>query len=131
MSERLDLIKDIEAGFKSLIEVTDSITANVELAETKEGLGVIVNGLKTRAEIMQQISDMQMRLKAMPEEKSEEQEFEKHHWLCRELAKKLQTTDQTNMLALNGVMNRYMDNVRSTKQSIRAVKAYNMQNTGL
>lgn len=127
MSEKLGLLKDIEAKFKALIEVTGDISSSVDQAGTKEGLGVIVNGLKIRAEIMEQISEMQQRLKAMPEDSGEAQEFEKHRWLCHEMAKKLQETDQANMMVINRTMNKYMDNVRSTKQSIRAVNAYNMQ----
>jgi hypothetical protein len=127
MSERLNLIMDIEAGFKALIEVTENISLSVNQAETKEALGLIVNSLKARAEIMERISGMQTRLTAMPEDPAEAQEFEKHHWLCREMAKKLQATDQTNMVVLNKTMNQYMDNVRSAKQSVRAVQAYHMQ----
>lgn len=127
MSERLSAIRDIEAGFKALIEVTENISSSVEQAESREGIGLIVESLAKRAEIMQQISDMQLRLKAMPEDPKEAEEFEKHRWLCHEMAKRLQETDQTNMTVLNQIMDKYMDNVRSTKQSIRAVQAYNMQ----
>jgi hypothetical protein len=43
------------------------------------------------------------------------------------MAKRLQGIDQANMQAINQIMGRFMDNIRSTKQSIKTVQAYNMQ----
>jgi hypothetical protein len=129
MSERLNLIKDIEEKFEALIEATNDISANVDMAETKESLNLIVSSLRRRGEIMQQIDSLQLRLKDVPADGQEAQEYEKHLWLCHEMAKKLQTIDQVNKQTLSRVMNKYMDNVRSTKQSIRTLQAYNMQTT--
>ena len=127
MSEKLILIKNIEKLFGTLIAVTSDISSNVNRSETTEGLGIIVSSLKKREEIMQQINVMQARLKNAAEDQMDAQEYEKHHWLCQEMAKKLQTIDQANTMALNQTLNKFADNIRSTKQSIKTIQAYNMQ----
>jgi hypothetical protein len=123
MSEKLNLIEEVEKLFMDLLEVTNEISANLADAETTEGLNSIVLGLKKRENIIQNINQAEARMKAA-EEVAEMEDYNKHLGLCRETAKRIQEIDQKNTAAMNTTLEKFMENIRTTKQSIRVVNAY-------
>jgi hypothetical protein len=123
MSEKLELITEVEKLFQSLLEVTSEISTNLDGVDTTEGLNSIVLGLKKRESIIRDINGAEARMKEAGEP-AELEDYNKQLWLCREAAKRIQEIDERNMAVMNTALNRFMENVRSTKQSIRVVSAY-------
>ena len=123
MSEKLNLITEVEKLFLNLLAVTSEISTNLDAVDSKEGLNSIILGLKKRENIIQDINGVEARMKEAGEA-VEIEDYNKHLWLCRETAKRIQEIDQKNTAEMNSALNRFMDNIRSTKESIRVVSAY-------
>lgn len=123
MSEKLNMITEVEKLFLNLLEITSEISTNLDAVDSTEGLNSIVLGLKKRESIIQDINGVEAQMEAA-EEPAEIEDYNKHLWLCRETAKRIQEIDQRNTAVMNTALNRFMDNIRSTKESIRVVSAY-------
>lgn len=123
MSEKLNLITEVEKMFLNLLEVTSEISTHLEKVDTTEGLNSILLGLKKRESIIQDINEAEARMKEA-EEAVETEDYNKHLWLCRETAKRIQEIDQRNTAVMNTALNSFMEKIRSTKESIRVVNAY-------
>lgn len=123
MSEKLELITEVGKLFQNLFEATSEISTNLSGVDSMEGLNSIVLGLKKRQNIIEEINGYEARIKESGEP-SDIEDYNKQLWLCRETAKRIQEIDQRNTAEMNDALNRFMENVRSTKQSIRVVSAY-------
>ncbi len=126
MENKLILIKKTERAFRQLLEVTEEISADLKSAESMEDLQAVAAKLRRRDALITAIKALETG-EASSEEGEPGAAYEKYRWLCREVAKKISRADQENVRIMNEVMGRFMDQVRSSRQSMRAVSAYAAQ----
>ena len=125
MESKLGLIKKIESAFRQLLELSEEIEGILKQVETAEDLEAVAGKLHKRDELICEINALHA-MEASQEEGTEEA-YEKYRWLCREIVKKISKIDRENMETMDAMMERFMEQVRVSRQSIRAVNAYAAQ----
>lgn len=128
MGSRLSLIKQIERAFRQLLDVTEEISSDLGGLGSTDDLDAIAAKLRKREELIETINSLQAQDVTGTEDAAETKAYEKHRWLCREIAKKISYADKENLTVMDAALQGFMEGLRTSRQSIRAVSAYAAQN---